>query len=204
MNKQAFLTQLRDALAGLPQEEIEERLAFYGEMMDDRIEDGLTEAAAVAEIGPVEQIVAQTLAEIPLPKLVVERMKPARRLQTWEIVLIILGFPLWFPLLIAGFALLFSVYVVLWTLVAVLWVIEGAFIFAAVSSTAAGFAWIFHGNGTQSLLAICAGAVLAGLAIFLFFGSRAATRGAASLTKKIALGVKSLFLRKESRDSAAR
>jgi hypothetical protein len=42
-----------------------------------------------------------------------------------------------------------------------------------------------------------AGFVLAGLAIFLFFGCRAATKGAWLLTKKISRGVKRLFLRKE-------
>ena len=43
MNKQEFLTRLRLGLAGLPQEEIAERVSFYHEMIDDRVEDGLTE-----------------------------------------------------------------------------------------------------------------------------------------------------------------
>ncbi len=33
MNKQEFLTDLRKALSGLPQDDIEERIAFYGEMI---------------------------------------------------------------------------------------------------------------------------------------------------------------------------
>ena len=48
MNKQEFLSQLRKGLAGLPQNDIEERLAFYGEMIDDRIEEGLSEEEAVS------------------------------------------------------------------------------------------------------------------------------------------------------------
>ena len=43
MRKQEFLAQLRKALSGLPQDEIEERLTFYGEMIDDRMEEGLSE-----------------------------------------------------------------------------------------------------------------------------------------------------------------
>ena len=39
MNKEEFLNALRSALAGLPQEDIEERLAFYSESIDDRVED---------------------------------------------------------------------------------------------------------------------------------------------------------------------
>ena len=37
MNKQEFLTQLRQGLSGLPQDDIEKRLTFYSEMIDDRI-----------------------------------------------------------------------------------------------------------------------------------------------------------------------
>ena len=49
----------------------------------------------------------------------------------------------------------------------------------------------------QGLSLIAAGIVLAGLTIFLFYGCKAATKGAAVLTKKIALGIKSLFIGKE-------
>ena len=40
--------------------------------------------------------------------------------------------------------------------------------------------------------------VLAGLAILMFLGCLAASKGALLLTKKIALGIKSLFVRKEN------
>lgn len=93
MNKQEFLTELRKGLSGLPQDDIEERLAFYGEMLDDRIEEGLSEDAAVAEIGDAEEIVRQTVADIPLAKLAKERIKPKRRLKAWETVLLILVSP---------------------------------------------------------------------------------------------------------------
>lgn len=42
MSKEEFLTRLRSALAGLPQNEVNERIAFYGEMIDDRMEEGAT------------------------------------------------------------------------------------------------------------------------------------------------------------------
>ena len=43
MNKQEFLAELRKGLSGLPQDDIEERLIFYDEMLEDRIEEGLSE-----------------------------------------------------------------------------------------------------------------------------------------------------------------
>ena len=47
MRKQEFLTELRKGLSGLPQDDIEERLSFYSEMIDDQIEEGLAEEEAV-------------------------------------------------------------------------------------------------------------------------------------------------------------
>ena len=51
MNKSEFLGALRKGLHGLPQDDIEERLAFYGEMIDDRTEEGLSEEEAVSAVG---------------------------------------------------------------------------------------------------------------------------------------------------------
>lgn len=93
MDKQTFLAQLRKGMSGLPQEDVEERLTFYSEMIDDRVEEGCTEAEAVAEIGPVEEVLAQIVADIPLTKLVKEKMKPKHTLKAWEIVLLVLGSP---------------------------------------------------------------------------------------------------------------
>ena len=95
MNKQEFLSELRSVLSGLPQDDIEERIAFYGEMIDDRMEEGLTEEEAVAEAGNINEIKTQIVADIPLQKLVKEKVKPKRALRGWEIVLIVLGFPVW-------------------------------------------------------------------------------------------------------------
>ena len=43
MNKRKFLFKLKRALWGCPPSEIRNRLAFYAEMIDDRVEEGLSE-----------------------------------------------------------------------------------------------------------------------------------------------------------------
>ena len=73
MNKQAFLEELTRRLSGLSQSDLEERLAFYGEMIDDKVEDGLSEEEAVAGIGSVDDVVSQIMSEIPLSRLVKEK-----------------------------------------------------------------------------------------------------------------------------------
>lgn len=197
MNKQEFLAQLKKGLSGLPQADAEERLAFYGEMIDDRMEEGLSEEEAVAAIGPIDSIVSQTISEIPITKLVKEKVRPKRRMRAWEIALLILGFPLWFPLLVTMLALVFTLYAVIWSLIVTLWAVAVSLIAGAVGGVAAGILLIGQGDTAQGLLMIGASLVLAGLSVFLIFGCLAATKGAVWMTKKIALGIKSLFLRKE-------
>ena len=195
MNKQEFLNLLGEGLTGLPREDAEERLAFYGEMLDDRMEEGLSEEAAVEELGPPEELVAQIVAETPLPVLVREKMKDARRLRGWELALLILGFPLWFPLLLAAGAVLLSLSIVLWSLIVSLIAVT---LSCAVGTLGSAAGCLFYlSNGAQTLVLLGAGLVLAGLSIFLFFACKAAVRGGARLTKALALWVKSLFLRKE-------
>ena len=79
MNKQEFLRQLREGLSGLRQEDIEERLTFYREMIDDRMEDGLSEEDAVHEIGSIEALIPQAVVEIPPEKNEKESVKTSRK-----------------------------------------------------------------------------------------------------------------------------
>ena len=87
MSKQEFLAQLRKGLSGLPQDDIEERLTFYSEMIEDRMEDGLSEDEAVSSVGSVDEIVSQAVAETPLMKTSKEKRKSKRQPRAGEIVL---------------------------------------------------------------------------------------------------------------------
>lgn len=197
MYKQDFLEMLRKGLSGLPQSEIEERLAFYTEMIEDRMEDGLSEAEAVAAVGTVEEIVAQTVSEIPLAKLAKERIMPKRRLRAWEILLLALGSPVWLSLLISAAAVVLSVYVSLWSVIVSLW---AGFVSLAVSSVACVVAVVIlavSGHGTAAVAVLAATLVCMGLSIFIFFGCKAATKGILLLTKRFALWIKNRFVKKE-------
>lgn len=198
MNKQQFLTGLRKALSGLPQDDIEERIAFYGEMIDDRVEEGMNEDEAVAGIGNIDEIKAQIVADIPFPKLVKEKVKPKRALRAWEIVLIVLGFPVWFPLLVAVGAIIFSLYVVVWALIVSLWAVEISLLAFALGGIIAATVYFVKGNILSALMMLGTAFFIAGLSIFMFFGCVAASKGILKLTKKAGFGIKSMFLRKES------
>ena len=89
MNKEEFLATLRDRLQGLPQEEVEERVAFYEEMIADRMEEGCPEEAAVAAIGNAEEIAEQIVAETPWITIAKEKLRPKRKRSTGEVLLLL-------------------------------------------------------------------------------------------------------------------
>lgn len=197
MNKEMFLEELKRKLIGLPQADIDERLAFYSEMIDDRIEDGLTEEEAVAKVGSVDGIVAQIMSEIPLTKLVKEKVKPKRSLRVWEIVLIVLGFPVWFPLLIAFLAIVFAVYVVIWSLAIAVYAVTLGITVSAVACIPGTIICIIAHRLIAAVFCLGAGVLLAGIAILLFFACIGITKGMLKLTKGMLLGIKRSFVGKE-------
>ena len=91
MRKQEFLSALRKRLSSLPKREIEERLLFYSEMIDDRMEEGLSEEAAVRAIGAADAIAAQIMAEQPSTQ---GKEKQERGLGAGAILLLVLGSPI--------------------------------------------------------------------------------------------------------------
>lgn len=195
MCKQEFLAQLRKGLSGLPQRDIEERLSFYSEMIDDRMEEGLSEEEAVLAVGSVEEIVSQIIGDIPLAKLAKERVKGNRRLKSWEIVLLVLGSPLWLSLGIAAFAVIFSVYVSLWSVIISLWAVFVSFVGCFIGGLMAGIVVVCTGNVLPGIAVLAAGLLCAGLSIFAFYGCSAVTRGFSLLTRKTAVWIKNCFVK---------
>ena len=197
MTKCEFLAQLQKALGGLPQADLEERLAFYAEMIDDRMEDGLSEEEATAAVGTVDDIVAQIVEEMPLFKLMKEKMRPKKRRSVWMIVLLSLGVPVWGSLLIAAVAVAFSLYVSAWAVVVSLWAVFASFVGCALGGVVGGVGLAVNGFVPAGLAMVGCALVCAALAVFAFFGCRAVTAGLARLTKTVVLTTKKRLARKE-------
>ncbi len=197
MSKQEFLEQLRKGLCGLPQKDIEERLSFYSEMIDDRIEEGVTEEDAILEIGSVDEIASAVVADIPLSKIAKERIKPKRQLKAWEIVLLILGSPIWLSLGIAAVAVVFSLYISLWAVIVSLWAVFASVAACSIGGVLACAVLAIGGNCASSLAMLGAGVACMGLSVFMFYGCNGATKGFVLLSKKIAVFIKNCFIKKE-------
>ncbi len=63
MIREEFLNELKNALSGMDEDEISSVLAYYSEMIDDRVEAGMSEEDAVNAMEPVETIAARVLSE---------------------------------------------------------------------------------------------------------------------------------------------
>lgn len=196
MNKAEFLAEIRRKIQGLPQSDIEKFLDYYAEMIDDYTEDGHTEEEAIRELGSVEQIVEQILKETPLPRLVQEKVRPTRALRAGEIILLLLGSPLWVPMVLAVLALFFGAYVLLWAAVAVLYAID-------LSAFACGAAGVFSilpfalsGNLLQGIFLLGIGLIGIGVGLlFLFVCNKVAVLILRS-SKWLLLRVKHAFIGK--------
>ena len=193
MNKQEFLKKLQQLLQGLPAADWQRSLDYYAEIIDDRMEDGLSEEEAVAAVGTAEEVAQSILAETPVP---VEIKTAKRRLQWWEIVLLILGSPIWVALLVSVLAVIFSVWVSLWSVVISLYAAAVALGASAIGCMFGSFFMIDTGNGSF-LAAWGAALVCAGLCVLLWLLSNLAAKGMVALTKLTRKGLRRCLKGKE-------
>ncbi|MDO4732330.1 MAG: DUF1700 domain-containing protein [Bacillota bacterium] len=209
MNKESFLRQLEKKLAFLPQSEIKRTLNFYEESIDDRVEDGMSEEEAVASIERADIIAERILQEqssLCTVKKEKETQRPPRKAERdpsrWIITLclLILGFPLWLPLLIVLATVSLCIYLLLWMLIIALAALLLAAALIFLSCLVSAFAFIPH-SGLVSLFFFGLTMIMAALGILSWFAIYYGCKALALLGKKLANslrhGFRSLFRRKE-------
>lgn len=194
MSKKEFLNQLRKGLFGLPKDDIEEHINFYSEMIDDRIEDGLSEEEAINQIGTVNEIIEQILSETSITKLVKEKVKPKRALKGWEILLIILGSPIWFSLGIATLSVVFTGYIFIWSLIISICAVTFAFGVSSLAGFIMGIMYLAKGDMSLVLAMLGIGFIFSGLTILLSLVIKKVIRLTVKLTSAMTMGIKSLFI----------
>lgn len=195
MKKDEFLDTLKSRIAQLPKDEIDKQLAYYSEMIDDMVEDGIEEAHAVEKLGDMSKIAQTVLQETPLPVLMKSRVRPGGGWTALSIVLLVLGSPVWLPISLALLAILLAVYLVIWSVIVVLFAAVLAIALSGIALIAAVF--IVPATILQKIFAFGAGIALAGLSILSFYGALAVAKELVRLTAVIAKWVKSLFIKKE-------
>lgn len=180
MNKTDFLEKLSACLCGLPIEEIEKRLEFYEEMINDYMEDGMTEEEAIAKLGNPEEIANQIIADIPLGTLVKEKIKRHKRMSAGQIVFLVLTSPIWASLLISVLCVVFSV-------LASLWAVFVSLAACGLAGVILGVAFMALGKMPTGIVTLGGAVAFIGLAILFFFLCYFATKGTIRLIKNALL-----------------
>ena len=197
MKRDEFLTELRSKLTGLADQDIEERVAYYNEMIDARVQYGLPEEQAVNEIGPVDGVVQLIMSEIPLTTLVTQRTKPRGGEGFGKFLLIMLTLPVWLPLIIAFGAVALALYTVVWAIVFVFYVVVLAFAIVSIAGFVVSVPFFFNGNFAGGVFLLGLGIFFAGATLLMFALSGGITKLVLMLTKGVMLGIKGCFVGKK-------
>lgn len=196
MRKQDFIKELRLNLSFLPKEEIDDRISFYSELIDDKIEEGVKEEDAIKSIGSIDEIINQIIDEMPLSKIAKDKIKPKRKLSGLEIALIIVGSPIWLSLLLSLIAVLFSLYIIGWSIVISIWAILISLIAVLVAGIVLSIISLFSNIYIVALSYLGATLVIIGLTILMHYVCKIITRLYIKLTKLIVLSVKKKMLKR--------
>ncbi|MBQ8057717.1 MAG: DUF1700 domain-containing protein [Ruminococcus sp.] len=194
MNKNQFIAELKKRLKGLSEIDINKSVDYYGELIDDSVEDGMSEEEAIASLGNIDDIATQIVMDTPITKLVKEKVKHRRTLRVWEIILLVLGSPLWVSLLIAFFSVVLSVYISAWAVVVSLYAVVLSVAVATLIVTVGIFVSLMKGLFLNTLIFLALTLICAGLTILLFIGSSYFAKGLVVLIKLIAKGIKYSFV----------
>ena len=202
MGRDAFIGELRHRMAGLPQQTVERTVEYYSELIADSVEDGMSEEEAVARLESLEEIVANVVKDTPLSQIVQTRVqeKKAKGVSGWVIALLILGAPVWLPLLIAALVVLFALFIALWAVVIALWAVVAAVILAALAAMVGGVIELARMHLAQGLVLLGGGLMCLGLCALAFLLMKLITVGTMKLCKWIWTGIKSLFVGKRKKE----
>lgn len=159
------------------------------------VEDGKTDEEAVSEIGSTDEIVKKILLEQPLSKIVKDRADTGNK--ATNLLIAILGFPLWFPLTLAFFAIVIAIYIVIWSVVVVLYATMAAMGVSCIALLLTFILAIISGIGTPSLIILSVTLITGSLAVLFFFAGYYVSKGILIASKSIWKGIKRMLIKKE-------
>lgn len=196
MTKLEFLEKLNSRLQMLPEDELQDALAYYDEMIDDKTESGLSEEEAVLELGSPEDIAREMTISLPLTTLIKQKYKRKNPWKGWEIALLCLGAPIWLPLVLIAIVLAFVLYALIWVGVALLWAVDATLAATSLTCLLAAFPLLFA-SPSNALFDFGLGLLCAGIGAIGFFGCLKLSKSTYKLNKYILKKIKSAIIRRD-------
>lgn len=201
MNKQEYLARLRAALACLPEGEIEESVAFYTEMIDDRVADGLIEEEATAQLDDPKAAARAIIADLPVVPRTVVRTKQRNRALYWTLV--ILGSPLWLTLLLAAGMLVLAGLLTIWCLILGLWLLAAGLLAGGPLGIGVCLWALAVGQPAYGVFELGSGLLCFGLGLFCLHGAVAASKTLMQVSRQWIAKAKAPFVKVKEEGAAA-
>ena len=196
MTKSEFIGGLSAAISDLPEVERSKYIEYYAEMIDDAIEDGMSEEEAVASLGSIQETEAQIRSDSEMHDntVPVQELPPKQKkgLSAAVIIALIVGSPIWLGLLCA----ILGIYISIWAVILSLYAADLSLAAAGIASVIT-FPFLVGSNISGAFLNLAAGLFCAGLSIFMFHGIFLLCKGLIKLTVICFNGVRSWFVREE-------
>ena len=165
-------------------------------MIDDKVADGYPEEEVIDDLGTPEEVAKEIIGDTPLRTIIKERVKPKRSLKGWEVLLLVLGFPLWFPLVLTIFILFLSGFIVVWSLMIALLAVDLGLLVGGIGSIVIGVLTVSSKGITSAAFIGGAGMAVTGLAIIFILSTKGILKGLGKLTKKMLVGTKNMVVGK--------
>ena len=195
MTKNDFLSELYRRLSTIPSEDRASSIEYYSEMINDKIEDGIPEPYAVAMLGDIDDIVNQIISDIPLHKLIKEKIAKPRSASVWRIILTSFGF------LVIGIPIIACLFTVALSLVIGVWSIAISMFAAVIALTVSGacgiagfFVLLVLNSPAKAFLLLGTSLTSLGLVLPVFHLAMYCSKLAVLVVKGIILLVKKSFL----------
>lgn len=173
MTTKEFLRILTREIDVLPAMEAQRAITYYRELIEDRIEDGMSESEAVASMEDISVIAQQILSEhedgLKNTKTITKEC--VEHSEIWRKVLIICTSPLWISLLLTFILMVFSIYLLIWCMIFTIYAIAAVF---GICSLAGMIAFIFDITSHTPLAMVELGIALfsMGALLLIFYGIR--------------------------------
>ncbi len=193
MNKAAFFAQLERELASLSPADRERSLGYFEEMIDDRIEEGLSEEEAVADLGDPKTIAAEILSESAEDNISTQATSAEKSFHgcpLWlAILLAVLALPVWLPVICTLAVTVVCLYMIPWIVLIAIFCTAVGCVLGGIASSVVAFlcipvSGIFNGMMLLGISLFCCGFGL----LLLFpavYGSIWFAKGTALCFKKL-------------------
>ena len=199
MTKRQFFDALSERLRALPKEELNRTITYYNEIIEDYIEDGMSEAQAVAQLEPVDVIASRILHEEQDGVVAEQLTKQRKKAPVWlVVVLAVVGFPIWFSLLMVGISIVFSVLATLFSIMIALMCIPVGLAGVTVGGICLSPVFLATGNVPKGLVLLGGGLVCAALTLLAIWAVYYLVKGLWHLIRWIVRKITGLFSKRKA------